>query len=162
MSLDWPAAVGVDCGAWALWGLSTGWSARRLGSKQLGRDTWLTRPRSWERGGRFYRRWLRVGRWQRFLPEAGAVWFGGVDKRHLGGRSTPALQSYAEETRRAEYVHWLGLTAGPVFMIWNPAGLAAVMIAYAIVANGPCLVSLRANRLRILVLLSRRQTGRRL
>jgi len=97
-----------------------------------------------------------MSRWQRLLPEAGSLMAGGVDKRRIRGRSTEALERYAAETRRAEYVHWLGLAAAPWFALWNPAWLAIVMVAYAVTANLPCIVSLRSNRLRIVHLLARR------
>ena len=156
LRLEWPVAVAADCGAWAVWGVVTGRVLHRTAADRLDRETWLSRPRSWERNGRVYRRILRVHRWQRRLPEAGALFGGGVDKRRVGGRSTRALRTYARETRRAEYVHWLGLVVTPLFALWNPAGLLAVMAVYAGVANLPCIVSLRSNRLRVLGVLARR------
>ncbi|GAC1479296.1 MAG: hypothetical protein NVS1B12_16420 [Acidimicrobiales bacterium] len=156
MHLGWARALALDCGAWAIWGLASGWTLHRVGSDRLDHDTWLTRARRWERGGRTYRRWFRVHRWQRRLPEAGAVFRRGRDKRVVGGRATPVLQMYAAETRRAEYVHWLGVAVAPLFALWNPAGLTVAMVAYAGVANLPCIVSLRANRLRVLGVLARR------
>ena len=156
MHLRWVIAVAVDCVGWATWGLASGWALHHVGFDRLDRETWLTRPRRWERAGRTYRRWFLVHRWQRRLPEAGAVFRGGRDKRTVGGRSTAVLRAYAAETRRAEYVHWLGVAVAPLFSLWNPTGLTAAMLGYAAVANLPCVVSLRFNRLRVLRVLARR------
>jgi len=145
----WYAALAVDVVALTVWGAVTGYLVHRLPAARLDHDTWLTRPRSWERDGRTYRRLLRVRRWQRRLPEAGRVFGGGIDKRRLGGGGDAMLEAYAVETRRAELVHWLGLCLIPVFVLWNPPGLVAAMVAYGLAANVPCLVSLRSNRLRL-------------
>ena len=55
------------------------------------------------------------------------------------------LERFVVETRRAEATHWLVLAAGPFFVLWNPWGLALVMVAYAVVANVPCLLIQRYN-----------------
>lgn len=132
----WYEAVAADAGAWAVWGLATSWVAHRVGPVRL------PAPKPWER--RVYRRVLRVHRWKHRLPDAGSF-----DKRRVGGRSTERLEAYAAEARRAELVHWLGLVAVPAFALWNPPGLVAANLAYALGANGPCLVSLRYNRGRL-------------
>jgi glycosyl-4,4'-diaponeurosporenoate acyltransferase len=45
----------------------------------------------------------------------------------------------------------------PIFALWNPAALMAAMVAYAVVANLPCLVVQRYNRGRLLRVLARRE-----
>ncbi|MFI5040706.1 MAG: hypothetical protein ACHQNA_02445 [Acidimicrobiales bacterium] len=154
--LPWYTSVGIDAGVWAIVGLVAGYGVHRIGAARLDHDAWWSRPRGWEREGRAYRRWLRVDRWQSHLPEAGPVFAGGIDKRQVGGRSTRALETYATETRRGELAHWLCLAATPLFVLWNPPLLFAVMIGYAAVANVPCIVSLRYNRLRLGRILRRR------
>lgn len=157
----WPAVVGLDVVAWAAWGFASGWFVHRMAPARLDHDSALTRARSWEGNGRLYRRALRVRSWQRRLPEGGGAMFGGVDKRRVGGASTDALERYVIETRRAEYVHWLGVGVAPAFGLWNPPGLWMSMVLYAAVANVPCIVSLRTNRFRLVAVLSgRRRRGR--
>jgi glycosyl-4,4'-diaponeurosporenoate acyltransferase len=65
------------------------------------------------------------------------------------------LNRFVTETRRAEATHWVLLAAGPLFLLWNPWGLGLVMIAYAVVANVPCLVVQRYNRARLLRVVER-------
>ena len=75
----------VDGLAWAVFHAATGYAAYRLDDSRLSREGWLLRPRRFETGGRWYRRWLRIHRWKDRLPEAGGLFRGGVSKRHLPG-----------------------------------------------------------------------------
>jgi glycosyl-4,4'-diaponeurosporenoate acyltransferase len=139
-------AVLVDVMAWAALGLAVGYALHRTPSARLDHDTWLTRLRPFERSGHAYER-LGIRRWKDRLPEAGALFAGGVSKRTSGGRDR--LERFATETRRAEWTHWLLLAAAPAFALWNPWYLALAMVGYAVVANVPCLVVQRYNRARI-------------
>ena len=49
-----------------------------------------------------YRRWLRINRWKDRLPEAGALFAGGVSKRQLPSYDVAGLELFVRETRRAE------------------------------------------------------------
>ena len=139
-------AVVVDVVAWGVLSLAAGYALHRTPVRRLDHDTWLTRVRPWERSGGAYERW-GIRRWKDRLPEAGAMFAGGISKRSSGGRSR--LDRFATETRRAEYTHWILLGLGPLFVLWNPWFLAIAMVAYAVVANLPCLVVQRYNRGRI-------------
>ena len=74
---------------------------------------------------------------------------GGVSKRTLAARDPAGLHRFAAETRRAERVHWVLLGCGPLFFLWNPFPLGLAMLAYALVANLPCIVIQRYNRARL-------------
>ena len=127
----------------------TGSPRRRLG------DAWLYRRRRFE-GERFYRRVLRVPRWKDRVPEAGALFAGGVSKRPLPADELGGLDRFVVETRRAELGHWLAAAAGPLFVLWNPWPAAVVLVAYGLAANLPCVAIQRYNRLRAERVLSRR------
>ncbi|HVF32677.1 MAG TPA: hypothetical protein VM933_06540 [Acidimicrobiales bacterium] len=145
-----PLLVLVDVVAWGAIHAATGYLVHRLPARRLGRDTWLTRPRAWEGDGRFYVRRLRIKRWKRLLPEAGALFAGGFDKKRLtGGRDPAYLLAYVRETRRAELGHWLAAAGAPLFFLWNPWGVGIAMLVYAVAANGPCIAAQRYNRLRL-------------
>lgn len=137
-----------------------GYGVHRLPGQVLDRERWWSRPRAWERGGDWYAHRLHIKRWKRRLPEAGAFFRGGVDKRHLPGTDAAGLFLMARETRRAELGHWLAAAPAPVFLLWNPWWAGAVMFVYAAVANGPCLAAQRYNRARLLRVLSRRASAR--
>ena len=151
------AVVGLDAAAWAAVQVGTGYLVHRLPDSRLVDDAWLWRERRWERGGRFY---VDVGirRWKALLPEAGAAFAGGFDKRRLRGRSVDGLERFVRETRRAELGHWLAVVPTPLFVALNPAPLAPFMVVYAVAVNVPCIAAQRYNRIRLLRV-ARRATG---
>jgi glycosyl-4,4'-diaponeurosporenoate acyltransferase len=112
------------------------------------RDSWLTRERHCEQGGRLYRNLFFIQRWKRLLPD-GAPWLGGTSKKRLKSRSPEYLRALVVETRRAEWAHWCMLLCIPWFFIWNPPWACAVMVFYGLFANLPCILAQRANRLQL-------------
>jgi glycosyl-4,4'-diaponeurosporenoate acyltransferase len=145
----------VDIAAWAAFHAATGYAVHRLSLDRLKRDTWLLRQRRFERSGRLYER-FGIRRWKDRLPEAGALFAGGTSKRHLDGRDAAALERFSAETRRAEYGHWAAMACGPLFVLWNPPAVAAVMVAYGVGVNLPFIAIQRYNRARVSRLLARR------
>ncbi len=148
------ATVAVDVIAWAVVHAGTGYLVHRLPVGRLG-DARLYRARRFEAGGRFYRHTLRIHRWKDRVPEAGALFPGGVSKRRLppGERG---LDRFVVETRRAELGHWLAAAAGPVFVLWNPPVAAGLLALYGLAVNLPCIAIQRYNRLRATAVLRRR------
>lgn len=145
--------VAVDVVAWAAIHAATGYLVHRMPARCFERDTFLTRPRQVEADGALYVRVLRIKRWKRRLPEAGALFAGGFDKKRLTRRDPAYLETYVRETRRAELGHTLAAAAAPLFFLWNPWYVGVVMVGYAVVANGPCVASQRYNRLRLVRIL---------
>lgn len=143
-----PLTVLVDVVAWGLVHAGTGYLAHRVPGDWLAHDRWLFRERAVERGGDLYRRTLRIGRWKDRLPEAGALFAGGVSKRHLPVDEIGGLQRFVIETRRAEMAHWLAAAAGPLFALWNPPAVVPVMVAYGLLVNLPFVAVQRYNRIR--------------
>jgi glycosyl-4,4'-diaponeurosporenoate acyltransferase len=139
--------------AWALFHAGSGYLVHRLPRRRLEHDGWLLRPRSLEHGGRTYERRLHIRRWKDHLPEAGAVFAGGVSKRRLEGRHE--LDRFVAETRRAEYGHWLAMACGPLAALWNPPLGVLLMIAYGVLANAPFIAVQRYNRQRAQRVLNR-------
>jgi len=118
----------------------------RIPDSLFARDTWLTIPRSWEDGGRLYRRLFFLQRWKRLLPD-GASWLGGFAKKRFSRRDIEYINRFLLETRRAEWAHWAMLCCLPAFFLWNPWWARLVMTAYAAVANLPCILVQRYNRI---------------
>jgi len=145
----------VDVVAWGVFHAVTGYAAYRLDDTRLSHDGWLLRPRRFERGGRWYRRRLRIHRWKDKVPEAGALFAGGISKRHLPAYDAAGLQLFVRETRRAELGHWWALFCGPVFVLWNPPLASALLILYGVAINLPFVAIQRYNRFRVLPLLER-------
>jgi glycosyl-4,4'-diaponeurosporenoate acyltransferase len=151
------AAVFVSVLAWLFIGFSTGFVLHRVPVKRFDHDTWLTRPRRFEDEGNFYQRKLKIRKWKDRLPEKGDLFPDGFSKRHLTNRSTEHLERFMAETRRAETVHWLNLSAGPLFLIWCRPLLGAFMIVFGVVAHLPFVMVQRYNRERLGRLLRRRR-----
>ena len=150
-------AIAADAAAWTLVQAGTGYFVHRLSDRRLERDGWLMRERAWERGGRYYVDVLRIRRWKALLPEAGAAFPGGFDKRHLRGRGPAELARHIRETRRAELGHWLAIAPTPLFVWCSPPLLAPFMVVYAAAVNLPCIAAQRYNRLRLQRALARRR-----
>lgn len=161
MTLTLPAVVAVDAAAWCAVQVASGYAVHRLPDGWLDTDRWLFRERACEGAGRLYRHTLAVPKWKKLLPEAGAVFPGGFDKRALRSGDTAELVRYRRETRRAELGHWLAVAPLPLFALWNPLWLWPAMAFYAVAVNGPCIVSQRYNRLRISRVLAARANGSR-
>lgn len=153
-----PAAglVALNVAAWGCIHAGTGWYVHRLALSRLDHDGWLWRARAWERDGCLYER-LGIRSWKDRLPEAGDVFAGGMSKRRLPPSDTGGLDRFAAETRRAELGHWLAAAAGPLFVLWNPLPIAAVMVGYGLLVNLPFIVIQRYNRLRVARITARRR-----
>lgn len=155
MALSKPVLVLVDVVAWGLIHASTGYLVHRMPARAFERDLGIWRQRSFEQNGRL---WVRLGvlRWKKWLPEAGDLFAGGFDKSRIPSRRDEDLRLYARETRRAELGHWLAAGFAPAFFLWNPWYGGVPMLFYAVAANGPCVVSQRYNRTRIMRVLALR------
>ena len=146
------AAILADAATWAAWSALMGLVGARWAATRIGRDGPLLTLRPFESGGSLYRR-LGIRRWKSWLPDAGR--FAGGRPKGLDRRLDPVeWRALAAETRRAERVHWLILLALPVTALWSRGLLLGAMVAYAAVANGPCIAAQRYNRLRLIALMS--------
>jgi glycosyl-4,4'-diaponeurosporenoate acyltransferase len=151
--------IALDVVAWAVVHATTGYAAHRLPGDWLRRDRGPLRLTARERDVHIYHR-LRIRRWKDRLPEAGALFAGGVSKRRIPPAELGGLDRFVVETRRAEWAHWMAVAAVPLFVLWNPPVAVIAMVVYAAVANGPCIVVQRYNRARLARALARSRTSR--
>ncbi len=135
--------------------LLVSWWASALPSSRFHPDSLLFRHRLWERGGSFYQKVFRVRSWKHRLPDA-ATWFGGIAKRRLESTGRRYLETFAIETCRGEFAHWLQILVISGFILWTPWPYSPVIIAYALLSNLPCVINLRHTRIRLLDLLGKR------
>ena len=90
------------------------------------------------------------------MPEAGALFDGGVSKRELPARDAagPRAVRPRDPPRRAGAL--VGACAcGPLFVLWNPPLAAALLVAYGVVVNLPFIAIQRYNRFRTQALIER-------
>lgn len=149
--------VAVDVVVQGIFHAGTGYAAHRLGDERLRRDGWLLRPRRFEAGGRWYRHRLHIHRWKDRMPEAGALFAGGVSKRQLPSYDVAGLELFVRETRRAELGHWWAMACSPLFLLWNPPLPSSLLVAYGVGINLPFIAIQRYNRFRTLSILERRR-----
>lgn len=109
---------------------------------------------------RFYESVLGIRRWMDWLPDGTRFIGSAFSKRKLDQRSSAYLSRFAQETWRGEWCHWMAIVCAPAFFLWNPPWADAVIVAYAMCANLPCILVQRYNRIRIRRLLMRRSIQR--
>jgi glycosyl-4,4'-diaponeurosporenoate acyltransferase len=147
----------LNIGLWpviqlALAVLFTNWPLKAFSDK-------LVRASPWSE--RFYERVLLIRIWKDRLPD-GARWLGGgFTKGRLSGSNPDYIRQFIRSTRAGEMCHEAAIAFTPLFFIWNPWWADAVMVAYALVANLPCILVQRYNRGRLSRLLRRQVDDKR-
>ncbi len=119
--------------------------------------SWFTAPktRKWEKNGTIYDHLFSVKKWKDRLPD-GASWMSnGFAKGKLESTEPEYLQRFIQETWRGELCHWTAIACAPVFFLWNPLWADIVMVCYALLANLPCILAQRYNRIRLRKILDR-------
>jgi len=139
----------IDVIAWFLIHMGVSYIMSRQPLSSFNYDSWLYRKRNWEKNGKFYEKLFRLKSWKRRLPDGAAIFKNGFEKKHLKETNKDYFDSFIRETCRAELTHWIVFLFGPLFLIWNLWWVGIVMIVYATIANIPCIVTQRYNRIRL-------------
>lgn len=162
MPIELPVAwlIAVNVLAWLVIHLGVAWLGTTIPARLFDPGRRPYRPRVWEADGSVYERWLRIKAWKDRLPDGAALFAGGFRKANLRATSNEYLVRFARETCRGEAVHWAVLFASSLFFLWNPWWAGWVMVAYAVLANAPCILVQRYNRIRLTRLLAGRKTRR--
>jgi len=141
--------ITIDVIAWLIIHMGVSYIMSRQPLSSFNSDSWLYRKRVWEKNGRFYERLFRLKSWKRKLPDGAAIFKNGFKKKRLKGTEKEYLNAFIQETCRAELTHWIVFLFGPLFLIWNLWWVGIVMIVYATIANIPCVITQRYNRIRL-------------
>ena len=154
MPIELPIAwvITLNIAGWPIIQLGWAWAFTRMPA------TWFNPgiAHASEKTRRFYEGYLGIKRWKDSLPDA-ARWFsGGFAKGQLRDANPDYLRRFVRETWRGELCHWFALGCAPVFLLWNPWWADLIMVGYGLLANLPCILAQRYNRLRLRRLLSRR------
>lgn len=117
--------------------------------------SWLYKQRNWEKDGIIYEQVFRIKSWKELLPDGSALFKKGFKKKRMVSLTKEYLEKFILEVCRAEMVHWIVILFSPVFFIWNWWWVGIIMIIYAIIANLPCILAQRYNRIRFRKLLKK-------
>ena len=142
-------AIAVNIAVWLVIHLGVSVLVSRMRLESFRPRSWLYRQRTWERGGRTYKALLKVKKWKGLLPDGAAVFKGGFRKKRLANRKATYIEEFILETCRAELAHWVMFAFSAVFFIWNEWWIGLIMVGYGLVANMPCVVAQRYNRIRL-------------
>ena len=151
MLIHLPTAITImiDVAAWFIVHMGVSYIMSRRTLTSFDSNSWLYKGRKWEMDGRLYERSFRVKSWKKRLPDGAALFRRGFEKRHLKETKKDYLDSFMKETCRAELTHWIVFLFSPLFFIWNLWWIGIVMIVYAALANMPCILTQRYNRIRL-------------
>lgn len=141
--------ITIDVIAWFLIHMGVSYIMSQQSLTLFNINSWLYRKRGWEKNGRLYEKLFKLKSWKRRLPDGAAIFKSGFEKKRLKGTNKDYLDSFVRETCRAELTHWIVFLFGPLFLIWNLWWVGIVMIVYATIANIPCVVTQRYNRIRL-------------
>ncbi|MHA6253256.1 glycosyl-4,4'-diaponeurosporenoate acyltransferase CrtO family protein [Oceanobacillus sp. CAU 1775] len=103
----------------------------------------------WEKDGALWNNIFHVKKWKKHLIDGSSIVKQSYNKSNLHGTKKYALAEFAAETKRAELTHWLLIPPALLFFLWNPMWAGWVMVAYALIANLPFIITQRYNRARI-------------
>ena len=142
-------ALLIDFLVWLIVHVAVSVSVTRMATDSFDPESWLYRQRRWEMSGRAYEKVLKIKSWKHRLPDGAAVSKSGFRKKRLQNSDPTYIRTFILETCRAELTHWLILAFAPFFLLWSDWRIGLAMIVYAVVANVPCIVSQRFNRIRL-------------
>lgn len=141
--------ITINVLAWPVIQMAVAWWATQLPAEMFDPQSSMFRPRTWEKDGDIYTHTFAIKKWKELLPDA-ATWFQkGFPKKTLTAADANYLARFIQETCRGEAAHWVMMGATPLFFLWNPWWADLIMIAYAVMANLPCILTQRYNRLRL-------------
>lgn len=150
IELPFSWTVILNVGLWPVIQMVLAWSFIRMPA------AWFKPPAPHESAG-FYEKYLGIKRWKDRLPDGGRWFGGGFAKSGMKNTDPVYLQRFIVETWRGELCHYCAFLFLPVFFLWNPWWGNLVMVCYAIIANAPCIIAQRYNRIRLRRLFKRIQ-----
>lgn len=126
---------------------------RKVPLTLLTADRWLYATRKWEKGGSIYRKYFKINKWKKYIPEGAKCFKDDFEKNKLISTDTEYLSLFIAELCRAELVHWLMLIPFVFYYLFTPFFVATSLLIIASLINIPCIMAQRYNRPRVQALL---------
>ncbi len=139
----------IDVAAWFAIHMGVSYFMSRRSRDSFKPQNWLYGERKWEKQGILYTEFFLVHKWKKLLPDGAAIFKFGFKKKNLEERTGAYFREFIQETCRAELTHWIVFLFGFIFWIWNLPWVSILMIVYAFIANMPCIITQRYNRIRL-------------
>ncbi len=154
--------VVVNIFVWLIFHLGVAWLGMRMAPERFKPANWIFRERRWERNGLFYETVFAIKTWKAILPDGAVLFQQGFRKKSLQDSGEEYFSRFVVETCRGELVHWIVMGCSLIFFMWNSRQVGLIMVAYGVVANLPCILAQRYNRLRLVrvVELKRKLVGK--
>jgi glycosyl-4,4'-diaponeurosporenoate acyltransferase len=140
--------ITLDIVMWVVIHMGVSYTVTRMPVRYFNPEAWLYKKRKWEKEGRLYEALFGVKRWKGLLPDGAAIFKGGFTKKKLKKSDDAYLRRFLKETCRGELAHWITILCSPIFFLWNLWWVGLIMIAYALIADIPCIITQRFNRIR--------------
>ncbi len=150
MLIDLPIiwTIIINIVLWFIIHMSFAYIITILPASSINTKLWIYKKRNWEQNGKIYETLLNIKSWKGLLPDGAALFKKGFRKKSMATKDRDYMKLFMTETCRGEFVHWLVILFSPIFFIWNPLWAGCVMIVYALIANLPCILAQRYNRIR--------------
>ena len=147
LSIFW--TVVIDILAWAAFHIIISFWMAIMSYDRFNRDSFLYRITNWEKSFQPWERIFYVKKWKHFIPDGTKIIQIGFEKKRLTSIDKDYLKRFIVESKRAELTHWLSILPSIFFFLWNPFWAGWVMVAYALIFNGPIIIAQRYNRQRL-------------
>lgn len=139
----------VNILAWLIIHIGIAWLGTQLPENYFDPNRWPYFSQKWESNGVVYESFFAIRIWKDLLPDGAAMFKGGFRKKNLLGWDPEYLERFEKETCRGEAVHWIVFAFSLLFFLWNPWWVGIIMVLYGIIANIPCIVAQRYNRIKL-------------
>jgi glycosyl-4,4'-diaponeurosporenoate acyltransferase len=140
---------------WPIFHLGISKITLHMSINHFNQDKGIFRLKKFEQSGTFYEQFLGIRTWKKWIPDGATIFNEGFKKKHLQGTEKQYIQTFINETRRAEWTHILQIFPCLVFFVFNSFWIAMIMVAYALMFNVPLIWLQRYNRARFLRVLKR-------
>ncbi|MEJ2629459.1 MAG: glycosyl-4,4'-diaponeurosporenoate acyltransferase [bacterium] len=149
----------IDVMVWFIVHMSVSYLITLVPKQYINIDAWIYRERKWEDQGRLYEKVFKIKKWKDMLPDGAALFRKGFRKKRLTSVNKEYLHQFILEVCRAESAHWIVILFSPLFFLWNYWWAGIIMILYALIANIPCILAQRYNRIRFKRILNKMSTA---
>lgn len=144
---------------WIIIHLGVSWACSRIPLSQFNPYSAFYRIKKIEKNGKLYTGFFKIKKWKHLLPDGAKLFKRGFPKKNLENCSIDYLETFTKETCRAELTHWLQILPSGIFFLWNVWWAGIIMIVYGLLANIPCILLQRYNRVRLIRVMRNQEMG---